>query len=392
MSAIRGNLLFLTALPLLAWLPAPCAAGPGAAAGTTGAQFLELPAGAREIAMGAAGGAISGDATAIYYNPAGLAGIETAGLALTQAFYFQNISYQFAGFAGKWGYDTVFGASLQHLSPGSIYEVDNTGRTTGKFISPRDLAVTAGLGKRFDALDIGLAGKYISSAVDKPAATVALDVGLRLRLSGRVSLSASQTNIGSGLEYRYRTEKLPGLTRVGAAVDLNGTVAAVDLLAPKGADLAFAAGAEYPAYRGGDLRFLLRAGYNGRAAAGGLGGLTGFSAGTGFESGRFCFDYAFMPFGELGNSHWVSLRFSFRDPERPPIKKSEAFFKPGSEVLVNADKARLHRQSDKTSRVLAELRLGEEVEVDQQRGEWVKVTTMSGKSGWLHRSVLRKPR
>ncbi|MCK5358810.1 MAG: hypothetical protein KAJ48_10475, partial [Elusimicrobiales bacterium] len=44
------------------------------AIGTTGGQFLELPVGARGVAMGSAQGAAE-DASAIYYNPANLAGL-----------------------------------------------------------------------------------------------------------------------------------------------------------------------------------------------------------------------------------------------------------------------------------------------------------------------------
>jgi hypothetical protein len=40
--------------------------------GTAGAQFLELGVSARAVAMGEAFVAVANDATAVYYNPAGL--------------------------------------------------------------------------------------------------------------------------------------------------------------------------------------------------------------------------------------------------------------------------------------------------------------------------------
>ena len=54
----------------------------------------------------------------------------------------------------------------------------------------------------------------------------------------------------------------------------------------------------------------LRAGYNSRAAKN-LGGFTGFSSGVGFSIGRIGLDYAWVPFGELGDTHRIGLRGRF---------------------------------------------------------------------------------
>ena len=57
-------------------------------------------------------------------------------------------------------------------------------------------------------------------------------------------------------------------------------------------------GAEYMAKK----TVALRLGYNGRNDAG-----TGLTLGGGLMVRRFALDYAFVPFGDLGNAH----RFSF---------------------------------------------------------------------------------
>ena len=44
--------------------------------GTTGAAFLEIGIGARAVAMGNAFVGTANDVTALYWNPAGLAGIQ----------------------------------------------------------------------------------------------------------------------------------------------------------------------------------------------------------------------------------------------------------------------------------------------------------------------------
>jgi hypothetical protein len=43
-----------------------------------------------------------------------------------------------------------------------------------------------------------------------------------------------------------------------------------------------------------------------------LGGLSNFSAGFGFRRNLFSLDYAFVPLGDLGTTHRVSLNFRFK--------------------------------------------------------------------------------
>ena len=390
MRLIRQNIVFFSALLLFSGLRVVYAGDSNNTIGTTGAQFLELPVGARAIAMGSAGGAISHDATAVYYNPAGLAGIKETNISLMQAFYFQNISYQFGGIAGRLADDNAYALGVQHLSPGAIDEVDNTSNPTGNSLNPSDLAVAAGFGKQFGILDIGIAGKYISTKIDKSASAVAADAGLRLNISGNIVLAGSLSNMGTGLKYRERTDKLPALGRMGAAVKFKNILLAADLLMPKGAKMYFAAGTEFCAYQAENLRFLLRAGYNGRTSSSKLGGMTGFSAGTGFDISGFSVDYAFTPFGDLGNSHRISLSMKFGESDDSGGNNASIYFVPGSEVFVNVGNAKLYRYPNKESSVAANLSKGEELEVVEQRGNWVEVTALSGKTGWLHKSALKK--
>ncbi|MBU2573018.1 MAG: SH3 domain-containing protein, partial [Elusimicrobia bacterium] len=42
------------------------------------------------------------------------------------------------------------------------------------------------------------------------------------------------------------------------------------------------------------------------------------------------------------------------------------------------------------TRVISVVRGDDEVEVIMQRGNWVEVNTSAGKTGWLHKSVLRE--
>ena len=381
------------------------------AIGTTGGQFLELPVGARGVAMGSAQGAAAEDASAIYYNPANLAGLRGINVTFMHAIYFQDISYDFAAFAKQTQDHGAIAFGLQYLSMGSLDKVDNTGNPTGDSMAPRDLALSIANARKFENLEYGFAIKYISSRLNESANAYAIDGGVRWSAEP-IAFSASIANLGSGLKFRKETAPLPTTVRLGSSYKIIPQLRdkiwsfALDVVLSKGAAAAVCAGAEYKV----DIKELMkiagRMGYNTRVSAGGLGGASGFSAGIGFDINRFFMDYAFTPFGDLGNSHRISLSMKFGDDDiyerepavrkrtvRPAKKKRRVGpinFASGSEAIIKVSKAKLYRYHDAESKVLAILKRGMEMEVQKQRGDWVKVYTETGKIGWVRKSVLKK--
>jgi len=279
------------------------------AVGTTTAQFLEIPVSARAVAMGSAQGAVVNDASAMYYDPAGLAGIENASLTFTHAFYFQSVNYDYAALAKRFG-DIVMGVQVQYLSPGAIDEVDNTGIGTGNSFQPQDMAVGLGAGLSLDMLDIGAVCKYISSSIIENASTTAVDLGTRLRISDIFALSLSAANLGKGLKYRETEESLPESFRFGSVLRISALTLAADAIAPKGAAVYYAAGTEY-VFGSRKIPIAARAGYNSRTSQSKLGGMTGFSAGGGISLDRASLDYAWSPFGDLGSVHRISFGYKW---------------------------------------------------------------------------------
>src|SRR4029077_5172701 len=67
--------------------------------GTTAANFLKLGVGPRAIAMGNAQVGLANDVYATYWNPAGLARLETPEAGFVQNQYLQNISEEYLAFA-----------------------------------------------------------------------------------------------------------------------------------------------------------------------------------------------------------------------------------------------------------------------------------------------------
>lgn len=281
------------------------------AIGTTGAQFLELPVGARAIAMGSAAGASANDVTALYYNPAGIAPLKGINISLTHSIYFQNISYQYAAIS-KAIDKGVLAAGIQYLGYGTLEEVDNTGIETGSSFAPKDIAATLGYGVSLGRFDLGVSGKYISSKIQKSAHSYAADFGIKTEISKIMAVAVSVVNIGKGLKYFNQTDSLPTAGRLGSLFKISDKILfSTDIIVPKGASGYFASGVEYCVYKSQNLAFFSRAGYNGRNSSSKLENLTGLNAGAGFEFSGLTIDYAWTSFGDLGNVQRISLGLRF---------------------------------------------------------------------------------
>ncbi len=286
---------------------AGAAAFSAGALGTTGAQFLELPAGARAIALGSAYTSVSGDPFSAYYNPAGLAGLDKISVGLMHAAYFQDISYEYGVFAAPAGKLGVLAVSAQSLSVGRLVEIDKTGAQTGDSFKPNDTALSAICAKRLGAFDLGASAKYIRSQIRASASAFSGDLGLQTKI-GKYSFGLSVLNIGRGLKFHAEESGLPTTGRLGASVRLSPKLfVSVDGIAPKGTGPLIAAGAEYGLVSRQKIKMSVRGGYNSRYVSGKLGGITGMSAGAGLALGGLDLDYAWSLYGELGSTH----RFSF---------------------------------------------------------------------------------
>lgn len=103
--------IYLTILLCLAAAAGVHASGQG----TSAADFLKIPAGARGTALGGALTAASDDQDAVFYNPAGLAQAGTPEVSYTYNNYFSGISQQWlaAAYPAASG---VFGLGLNYLN------------------------------------------------------------------------------------------------------------------------------------------------------------------------------------------------------------------------------------------------------------------------------------
>jgi opacity protein-like surface antigen len=296
-------------------VPPPAAARTGDGGSTSG-EFLRLSAGAHAPAVGGAMTASATGADAIFYNPAGLGWLGAGGgreVAATYQSLAGEANYGDLSVAIPAGERGGLSLGVKYVDYGSI---DRTTLTTaGLFVTgnragsfgAHDLSASIGYGRRWTNLSVGVAGKFVSSQLDDVSATAgAVDAGFQYKLIGLpLRIGATVQNLGSSLKYDLVAEDLPLLGRVGATGTFFRDRLRIhaDIEWARNESAAFMGGAEF------DVASMLtvRAGYDGRNEADD----SPYTVGLGFHSGALSLDYAYAPFGDLGDNHRVGLTLGF---------------------------------------------------------------------------------
>jgi len=337
----------------------PSPEDPTSRVATRGANFLEIGVGARALALAGAYTGLAEGVTALYWNPAGIAEIEsaTAGFSRAELYSGLDITHSFVGGALPLGSAGAVGITLTQFSSGDIE------RTTEAFPDGNDpnfgptfsyTGVAAGLfyGRRLtDRLAIGIGVKFVTEGIDDAKANyVGLDVGTKFRtgLYG-THIAASLSNLGTSGRFsgsaierfsldefrpgatpvQYSTESLqmPTLFRFSLRSDVFGASDAVlgandqhnvivllDAMDAIDTDIRFAIAGEY-AFR--EIVFL-RAGkrwmneaqteFQSSSFGTSIGGGLRFPLGS---TRAIAFDYAYTNMGTLDNIQVFSLEFTF---------------------------------------------------------------------------------
>jgi len=270
----------------------------GSGSGTTAASFLKIAVGARATAMGEAFSAVVDDTTSLYWNPAALVQVKDKEFSATYNQWFAGIYQGYLGAAlPAWGGTTALG--VNYVNMGNMEGRDKWGEPSGEFFAS-DLQVSVGYGNQISPrLGVGLAVGLIESKIAHDSeSTYSGNLGVLFSLSESVSLALVGQNIGTSLG----TDSLPFTIRGGAAVKSGPLTLAADLVNPSDEPVYYCAGLEW--WPGKMLA--LRLGYRSNWSIG-----SGITAGLGIQKGKLRFDYAYVPYGELGTTQRVSLSFKF---------------------------------------------------------------------------------
>jgi len=168
--------------------------------GTAGAQFLKIPIGARSAALGGAVTGMSMDATALFWNPAGIIHNHTHALHVSHipwmTFFDVNalaytINLKEAGAVGI--YARTLGMEKMEIT--TEYQPGGT----GEFFDSQDLEIGVSYARKLiDQFSFGITAKYIRQRIwHEVAAGIAFDFGTHYNIEFQnTSIAMSLRNFG----------------------------------------------------------------------------------------------------------------------------------------------------------------------------------------------------
>ncbi|MEW5875669.1 MAG: PorV/PorQ family protein [Candidatus Zixiibacteriota bacterium] len=192
--------------------------------GTTGLQFLEIGVSPRADAMAGAFTAISDDASAVYYNPAGLVQIENSQLMISRIDYPVDINYYFVGLAVPLRAGGVIGLGYYGLDAGSINRTDYTHPFgDGTTFGAKDYALSVSYGRYLtDRFSVGLTFKLLDELLETERASGwSADVGTNYNTGFRnFKITMMISNFGPNMKHISEDFPLPIDFRFGGAMDI----------------------------------------------------------------------------------------------------------------------------------------------------------------------------
>ena len=290
------------------WMGIWCAVlvlGMGVSEGAVSARkagfvLLREGVGARAAAMGEAYTAVTGDQTAAFWNPAGVAALKGKDFLLTHHRSFQGIQQAYGGWAygnekrglalslgvhSVGGLETRTGPSLEPLGTFSVYEL-STGLSYGQRFGTR---LYGGFSIRALHENIGPESAW-GTAVD-------MGVLYRTGIDG-MTVGAAYRNLGRMERLDRERVPLPRTFRLGAALVRGSFTGSMDYRLPKQGKQGVHLGVEYTIKQ----RLFLRGGYRSGHET------RDISFGLGLVRRNWRIAYAYVPTDmDLGGSHRVAV-------------------------------------------------------------------------------------
>ena len=274
--------------------------------GTTAASFLELGVGSAGVSMGEAYVSAVRDVTSIYWNPSGLAYMNSNEVQFMYRPWIAGIKTTFAGGAVPIpGIGTLaLGMSAMDFGSTEITTMEMQ-EGTGEMFSAMDYAISMSYARKIAPwFGFGVTGKYIASKISRMSASaLAMDLGVMINtpffaVDGKqdngLAIGMSISNYGTkmrydGIElltpidqypdengnykdvegmYRLQSWDLPIIFRLGASIipivsESQKLTLAVDALHPNNNSESINVGAEYQLAIQESGRIFLRGGWHG---------------------------------------------------------------------------------------------------------------------------------
>lgn len=312
--------------------------------GTSMANFLKIGVGSRATAMGGAFVAMTDDASATFWNPAGLALIEKNEAMFQTTKWTADTDLYYLSVAIPLSDLGTFGASIYSFNSGDMEETTvSQPDGTGRLFSASNFSMGISYARSFtEQLSVGFTVKYISENLSRESASaIAFDIGsifktdilngMRIglalsNLGGTMKLEGPDLNVSHDINTGLPTNKfvdaslgtqewqLPLLFRIGLGtyvIKNENTSLSIEGAFNDSRDFAsrYNLGSEFIINIVEEQKVALRIGYLGNYDEAGLTAGVGLLITlAGFD---FKFDYAYADMNRLGNAHRYTLSILF---------------------------------------------------------------------------------
>lgn len=336
----------LIALAVLVAIGGPAGAVTFSKVGTAGAQFLKIGAGARAVGMGEAFTAVVDDATAMYWNPAGLAQAKKQEITFTHNQWLGDINHEFIGYCLPMGGNGTIGMNLTVLNVGEMPVTTVVlGDETGEFFTCVDWAFALGYGRNLtDKVAFGATAKIIQQRIwDMKASAFAMDLGISAKTGYKsLKIAAALLNFGTdvqytggqlveefnwygygdgpqqvqSLEYTTSSSPLPLSYRLGISYDIidgssHKMIGAFDYVHPNDGSEKQNLGVEYGFNKMLFARAGMRIDIDARDDDNAYSPTFGLGVNYGFGMLKTKIDYAYSDYGPLSTVHRIALALAF---------------------------------------------------------------------------------
>jgi len=259
--------------------------------------MLRMGVGARALAMGGANVAVANDATAGYWNPAGLSQVEKFSFSsMVAANMSEDRKYNYLALAGKFEFGAI-GFSWLNAGTSDIMKYSSQEVREGDF-DANDHAFLFSYGNAMENLMVGFNFKVVYQKIDDYSKSgVGFDAGVKYAVDEMLHLGVTASDLGTKIG-----ESVPATFRIGAAVfPVEGFTIPVDIeKVQHRSELKLRLGGEY-AYQFADDYFgAVRGGVNDGE----------FTIGAGLKiMGKYSLDYAYISENgdAFGENHRISL-------------------------------------------------------------------------------------
>lgn len=191
------------------------------------ARYLRIGVGARALGMGGAFVAVADDASACYWNPAGLVQLKNKEVQAMYSLLSIDRKYNFLNYAQPLKDDRCFGVSVVDFGVGDIRETKSPeDKNIGMFDDQENALIVSYAGNMENGLLLGGNLKYITQSMNpsegkKSADGIGVDMGMLWKAKPNLTVGLLLQDVGGSLKWNTgHKDCLPVVIKAGTAYRL----------------------------------------------------------------------------------------------------------------------------------------------------------------------------